>query len=39
MKRDAMKVGGFTQHHHRITAEITHFTLECVISVPHQTEL
>lgn len=39
MKRDAMKVGGFTQHHHRITAEITHFTFKCVISVPHQTEL
>lgn len=38
MKRDAMKVGGFTQHHHRITAEITHFTFKCVISVPHQTE-
>ncbi len=29
-----MKVGGFTQHHHRITAEITHFNFKCVISVP-----
>ncbi len=32
--KDAMKVGGFTQHHRKITAEITHFNFKCVIFVP-----
>ncbi len=32
--KDAMKVGGFTQHHRRITVEITHFNFKSVIFVP-----